>query len=94
VEYNPVLELIHIAAFREERKTPFVVRRPPQYGGDVEVWRYEELEAMYREGKIHPADLKSAAAEALTQLLEPVYRYFQGPGAKLLEEMKNISITR
>jgi len=49
---------------------------------------------MYREGKIHPADLKNAAAEALTQLLEPVYRYFQGPGAKLLEEMKNISITR
>ncbi|MGK0549340.1 MAG: tyrosine--tRNA ligase, partial [Pyrobaculum sp.] len=69
-------------------------RRPAQYGGDVEVWSYQELEGLYREGKIHPADLKNAAAEALAGLLEPVYKFFQGPGAKLLEEMKNITITR
>lgn len=94
VEYNPVLELLHISAFREERKTPFVIRRPPQYGGDIEVWSYQELEGLYKEGKIHPADLKNAAAEALAGLLEPVYKFFQGPGAKLLEEMKNITITR
>ncbi|MGC9130531.1 MAG: tyrosine--tRNA ligase [Pyrobaculum sp.] len=94
VEYNPVLELLRISVFREERKEPFVLRRPQQYGGDIEAWSYEEVEAMYREGKIHPADLKNATAEALINLLEPVRSYFQGPGAKLLEEMKNITITR
>jgi len=94
VEYNPVLELLRIAAFREERKTPLVIKRPEKYGGDVEVWKYEELEAMYKEGKIHPADLKAVTAEALATLLEPVYKFFQGPGAKLLEEMRNIAITR
>ena len=94
VEYNPVLELLRIAAFREERKTPLVIKRPEKYGGDVEVWKYEELEAMYKEGKIHPADLKAVTAEALAVLLEPVYKFFQGPGAKLLEEMRDIAITR
>ncbi|MEM1597175.1 MAG: tyrosine--tRNA ligase [Pyrobaculum sp.] len=94
VEYNPVLELLRISAFREERKTPFVIKRPAQYGGDLEVWRYEELEALYKEGKVHPADLKTAAAEALNSLLEPIHKYFQGPGGRLLEEMRNISITR
>jgi len=93
-EYNPVLELLHISAFREERKTPFIIKRPPQYGGDIEVWTYEEVERLYREGKIHPADLKNATAEALINILEPIYKYFQGPGAKLLQEMKNITITR
>ncbi|ABL87911.1 tyrosyl-tRNA synthetase [Pyrobaculum islandicum DSM 4184] len=93
-EYNPVLELLRISAFREKRKTPLVIKRPAQYGGDLEVWSYEELEALYRDGRVHPADLKTATSEALITLLEPVYRYFQGPGAKLLEEMKNITITR
>ncbi len=93
VEYNPVLELLHLT-FREERKTPLVIRRLEKYGGDVEVWTFGELEALYREGKIHPADLKNAAAEELTSLLLPIYRHFQGPGGKLLEEMKNITISR
>ncbi|MFN3803772.1 MAG: tyrosine--tRNA ligase [Pyrobaculum sp.] len=94
VEYNPVLELLHISAFREGRKTPLVIKRPEKYGGDLEIWRYEELEALYREGRIHPADLKTAAAESLIALIRPIYQYFQGAGGRLLEEMKNIAITR
>ncbi|MEM1836477.1 MAG: tyrosine--tRNA ligase [Pyrobaculum sp.] len=94
VEYNPVLEILRIVEFREERKTPFVIKRPEKYGGDVEVWSYGEVEALYKEGKIHPADLKNATAEALAALLQPVYKYFQGPGRWVLEEMRDISITR
>jgi tyrosyl-tRNA synthetase len=93
-EYNPVLELLRLSAFRERRKAPLVIKRPPQYGGDIDVWSYEELEALYRDGRIHPADLKAAAAEELIKLLEPVYEFFQGPGASLLREMNNIAVTR
>lgn len=94
VEYNPVLEIIHIAAFREERKEPFVVNRPAKYGAPLEFWRYEDLERAYADGKIHPADLKAAASEALIKTLEPVRRFFEGPGAKALSEMKDLLITR
>ncbi|MFB6490677.1 MAG: tyrosine--tRNA ligase [Thermoproteus sp. AZ2] len=93
-EYNPVLEIIHIAAFRDERREPFVVNRPAKYGGPMEFWTYEELEKAYVEGKIHPADLKAAAAEALAKALEPVRRFFEGPGSKALEEMRGLLITR
>ncbi|MFP3168135.1 MAG: tyrosine--tRNA ligase [Thermoproteus sp.] len=94
VEYNPVLELIRISAFREERKEPFVLERPAKYGGPLEFLSYEELERAYAAGQIHPADLKNAAAEALIRALEPVRAFFQGPGAKTLQEMKDLVITR
>lgn len=93
-EYNPVLELLRLAAFREERKEPLVIERPEKYGGRLEVWTFQELEEIYRSGALHPADLKAATAQALAQLLDPIYKYFQGPGAKLLEEMRGIVITR
>lgn len=93
-EYNPVLEILRISAFREERKEPFVLERPAKYGGPLEFWTYEELERAYVAGQIHPADLKNAAAEALIKALEPVRNFFQGPGAKVLEEMKDLVITR
>ncbi len=94
VEYNPVLEILRISAFREERKEPFVLERPAKYGGPLEFWSYEELEKAYAAGQIHPADLKNAAAEALVKALDPVRSFFQGPGAKILQEMKDLVITR
>ncbi len=93
-EYNPVLEILRISAFREERKEPFVLERPAKYGGPLEFWTYEELERAYAAGQIHPADLKNAAAEALIKILEPVRGFFQGPGASILEEMRGLVITR
>lgn len=93
-EYNPVLEILRIAAFREERKTPFIIERPAKYGGPLEFWSYEELERAYVAGQIHPADLKAATASALTEALRPVREYFTGPGSSILEEMRDLVITR
>ena len=97
VELNPVIELARIVSFREPRKSPFVVERPPQYGGGrFEFWTFEELSRAYAEGRIHPLDLKNAVAEEAVRLLRPIIDWFRsGPGAKLLDEMANImKVTR
>ncbi len=95
IEYNPVMEIARLVGFREQRSSPFVIERPAKYGGPVEYWTYEELEAAYREGKLHPLDLKMAVAEELARLLEPVRRYFrEGPGRALLDEMRGLAVTR
>ena len=38
---------------------------------------YEELEADYTEGKVHPSDLKPFVAEALNKLIQPVRDHFK-----------------
>lgn len=72
------------------------MERPEKYGGTIVFESYSELEQVYREGKLHPLDLKNAVAEALIELLQPVRNYFeQNSEAKLiLEELKRVTITR
>jgi len=38
---------------------------------------YEELETDFKEGKLHPGDLKTALAFELNQLISPVRLHFQ-----------------
>ena len=93
VELNPIMELARYILFRGEEKELFVVNTKT-YERKVYT-TYSELERDYIEGKIHPADLKSNVSAALINLLEPTRRYFlEGPGKKLLEEMKEIKVTR
>jgi tyrosyl-tRNA synthetase len=73
-ENNPVLEHCKHIIFREKRSLE--IQRPRKYGGNLEVYSYKELEKIYREGKLHPLDLKKAVAEALIEILEGPRRYF------------------
>ncbi|WP_069808084.1 tyrosine--tRNA ligase [Vulcanisaeta thermophila] len=94
---NPVIELAHLFAFREERREPFIIERPQEYGGGrLEFWSFDELVKAYGEGKIHPLDLKNAVINEVLRKMDPIIKWFQGgPGAKLIEEMNNIMrITR
>ncbi len=92
--YNPVVEIakyILFPGFGEGYK--LVIERPEKFGGGViEVESPEELERLYREGKIHPLDLKNAVARDLARLLEPVRRYFESnrEAAEVLEELKKV----
>ena len=74
--FNPVMEINKYILFTQPG---FVLRidRPEKYGGPLEVASYEELEHIYTQGKLHPADLKKATAQALSEFLEPVRRYFR-----------------
>jgi tyrosyl-tRNA synthetase len=84
---NPVIE--HAEYFVLPSASKLEIKRPARYGGPLEVASATELKKLYAEGKLHPADLKGAVAEALVELLAPVRDYFaEHPEAKLAETSK------
>ena len=57
---------------------------------------YEELEKAFVAKEVHPADLKSATAKAINELLEPVRKHFDTNSAarSLLEKVKSFEVTK
>jgi tyrosyl-tRNA synthetase len=94
VEMNPVLEIAKHVIFHENET--FKIERPAKFGGSITFETYEELAKAYAEGKLHPMDLKSGVAEALTVILEPVRRYFEtdNPAKECMEVVQNLKVTR
>jgi tyrosyl-tRNA synthetase len=74
VEENGVLEYLQYLVFPVlvERNEAFVVERPKEYGGDLVYNGYDDLETDYVSGELHPADLKPAAAAAISKVVAPV----------------------
>lgn len=93
-EMNPVLEMVKYIIFHE--KEAFTVERPAKYGGNVTFENYEALEKAYRNGQLHPQDLKKAVAKELTKLLEPIRSYFEKDreAHECLEIVKKTEVTR
>ena len=92
-EMNPVLEINRYLLFA---RPGFVlhVERPQKYGGPVDFYSYEELERAYVEGRLHPADLKEATAEALIRLLEGPRKLFERPDVRELVGIIEGKVTR
>jgi tyrosyl-tRNA synthetase len=94
IEGNPVLEYAKYIIFKEN--DTMTIERLPKFGGILELHSYEELEKCFREGKLHPSDLKMAVAVELEKLIKPVREYFEKnkKAKELYEVVKNIKITR
>jgi len=94
VKDNPILEYAKYIIFRKMKTIE--IKRKKEFGGNVEVENYEELEKLYREGKIHPLDLKNSVAEALDKLIKPIREYFEKNkrAKELYELVKRADITR
>ncbi|MDI6826494.1 MAG: tyrosine--tRNA ligase [Candidatus Aenigmarchaeota archaeon] len=92
VDNNPILEYTKYIIFRKMKKLE--IERPAKYGGNIEVYSYGELEKMYREGKIHPLDLKNAVSEALDKLVKPIRKHFEKnkKARDLLEAIKSSEV--
>ncbi len=93
IEGNPVLEMWKYIIFRKfDSRT---IERPVKYGGNLEMQSYNELEKTFREGKLHPADLKKATAAAIGEILSPVRQHFEkGRAKEIYEAVKNAAVTR
>ena len=93
-EGNPILDYAKHIVFR--KLNVLHVDRPEKYGGPVDYYSYEELERDYIEGRLHPADLKNAIAEALDQIVRPIREHFEkDPHAReLYEFVKSQEIMR
>jgi tyrosyl-tRNA synthetase len=70
VENNPILAIFKYHIF--PRIGPATVYRPAKFGGDVTYERYEELEAAFVSGAMHPQDLKKACTAYMIEILAPV----------------------
>ncbi len=91
---NPILEYCKYIIF--EKFSSIELKRPEKFGGDLNIESYGDLEKMYAEGKIHPADLKNAVSGKLNELIEPVREHFRtnSRAKKLLEQVKGFEVTR
>ncbi|MEM5802125.1 MAG: tyrosine--tRNA ligase [Candidatus Aenigmatarchaeota archaeon] len=75
VKNNPILDYAKHIIFRKFKS--LTIERPSKFGGAIEVYGYDELEKRFREGEIHPLDLKNAVAEKLDELIKPIREHFE-----------------
>ncbi|MGD8507044.1 MAG: tyrosine--tRNA ligase [Candidatus Bathyarchaeota archaeon] len=94
IEFNPIIDICKHIIFRETET--FHVERPTKFGGTTEFSNFEGLVKTYRDGKLHPLDLKKAVAEELIEILAPVRRYFatNKEAREGLETLKKARVTR
>ena len=57
--------------------TVFSIPRDEKHGGPTHYRTYDELEAAFAAGEVHPGDLKKAVADGIVELLGPVQKAFQ-----------------
>lgn len=94
VEENPIIEYSRYLIF--EKFNIMEIKRYEKFGGDIVIENYAELEKLYREGKIHPADLKNAVAYYINEMIKPVREIFEKDAKfkKLCETIKGFEVTR
>uniref|UniRef100_A0A7C5Z473 Tyrosine--tRNA ligase n=3 Tax=Ignisphaera aggregans TaxID=334771 RepID=A0A7C5Z473_9CREN len=71
IENNPILSIVKYIIFGQGGRR-FTIDRKPEYGGPIDIYSYDELEVLYREGKLHPLDLKNAVADELIKIIKPI----------------------
>lgn len=75
VENNPLLELCKLLIF--PIKGSLQIKRKEQYGGDLDLKSYAELEELFKTEKLHPGDLKPGVRDAVNEILQPYRDYFK-----------------
>ena len=91
IDGNPVLDHARMVVFPNLGELN--IERPAKFGGDISFSSFEELAETYRNGELHPLDLKNGVAAAMIKLLEPVAEYFEKKPENL-EAMHKLAITR
>ncbi len=75
IDGNPIIEMWRYIIFQEYSTVK--IERADKFGGDIEINSYKDLENMFREGEIHPLDLKEATSRYINDILKPVREYFK-----------------
>lgn len=70
IENNPVLDLFRYHIFI--RYPGITIERPEKHGGNMTFDSFESLRNDFAEKKVHPMDLKKAAAKYMNEILESV----------------------
>lgn len=94
VEGNPILEYCKYLVF--EKFPKMEIKRPAKFGGDIDIDSYTELENLFKQGKVHPQDLKNSVTEYIDKMVKPVREHFEKnrKARELYELVKKEKITR
>jgi tyrosyl-tRNA synthetase len=90
VEGNPILEICKYVIFPELDGKSFLIERSENFGGNLELKSYTDLEKKFADN-LHPLDLKNATASHVNKILEPIHRYFE-QHTENYDKMKKIGI--
>ena len=74
VEGNPIVEAVRFIAFPWDGR--FVVERAAKHGGPVTFDSEAAFTAAWRDGTLHPQDVKQAVVAVVDRLLEPARSFF------------------
>jgi tyrosyl-tRNA synthetase len=72
---NPILQIFQHHIF--PRLPEITIKRPEKFGGNRTFTSYQDLEASYGKGEVHPLDLKKSCGECLVEMFEPVREYIK-----------------
>ena len=75
-EGNPITDICEQLILRTEKDT-LKIERPAKFGGDAEYADSVSLLNDYKEGKLHPMDLKNSVSNYLIRTFEPSRKYFE-----------------
>jgi tyrosyl-tRNA synthetase len=80
----------------DDTNIPIMIDRPQKFGGPIEASNFADLERLYKEGKVHPMDLKAYVASELEKQIAPIREYFERDkkAKELYETVKKYQITR
>ncbi len=94
LEDNPVLEYFRYIIF--ELNKDVVIGRPEKFGGNLSLEGYSELEYQFKNKKIHPLDLKQAAAGYIECAISPIREKILTSVkiSKMREEIRSFEVTR
>eukprot|EP00472_Partenskyella_glossopodia_P006503 CAMPEP_0197529832 /NCGR_PEP_ID=MMETSP1318-20131121/29832_1 /TAXON_ID=552666 /ORGANISM="Partenskyella glossopodia, Strain RCC365" /LENGTH=399 /DNA_ID=CAMNT_0043085441 /DNA_START=118 /DNA_END=1317 /DNA_ORIENTATION=+ len=93
IKDNPILDYCKNIIFNRNGK--MLIERDEANGGNIEYQAYEDLEADFRDEKLHPGDLKVAVIKALNAMLDPVRKHFSsGYPKQLLKQVRSFKVTR
>uniref|UniRef100_A0A7C4DB87 Tyrosine--tRNA ligase n=1 Tax=Staphylothermus marinus TaxID=2280 RepID=A0A7C4DB87_STAMA len=93
--FNPIIEINKYLLFSKPG-FKLLIERPVEYGGSIEITSFSELEEKYRNGELHPLDLKNATANALIEYLKPIRDKLMSDSeaVELLNTLAGVKITR
>ncbi|MHA1909390.1 MAG: tyrosine--tRNA ligase [Candidatus Thorarchaeota archaeon] len=86
LELNAITSTVRFIIFPRVGKIE--IKRKEKFGGDVDFTSIDAFENSYKDGSIHPMDVKQAVADALIEILEPARRYFE-KNPEILEEINH-----
>jgi len=70
IENNPILAIAETIIFNKFNEIN--IERPDEFGGNVSYSNYKDLENDFKEGKIHPGDLKQTIGNYLIEIISPI----------------------